>query len=88
MLQLCPTTPQALTYIFSPQHPSVRYEPCLPHRGGGRGFVASADVAPGTLLLVEKRFLPMPTAVECGLAAGVGQVCTMLVLGCKSISLC
>eukprot|EP00903_Cladosiphon_okamuranus_P009460 g9019.t1 len=55
------------------QHPSVRYEPCMPHRGGGRGFMASADIAPGTLLLVERRFLPMPTAVECGLAGGVGQ---------------
>eukprot|EP00752_Nemacystus_decipiens_P006630 g5961.t1 len=55
------------------QHPSVRYEPCLPHRGGGRGFVAAADIAPGTLLLVERRFLPIPTAVECGLAGGMGQ---------------
>lgn len=36
--------------------------------------MASADISPGTLLLVEKRFLPMPTAVECGLAGGVGQV--------------
>lgn len=44
--------------------------------------MASADIAPGTLLLVERRFLPMPTAVECGLAGGVGQVTR--VLGCVS----
>ena len=36
--------------------------------------MAAADIAPGTLLLVERRFLPMPTAMECGLAGGVGQV--------------
>ncbi|CAM9459830.1 unnamed protein product, partial [Ectocarpus sp. 8 AP-2014] len=55
------------------QHPSVRYEGSMPHRGGGRGFTAATDIAPGTLLLVEKRFLPMPTAIECGQAGGVGQ---------------
>ncbi|CAN0340256.1 unnamed protein product, partial [Laminaria digitata] len=55
------------------QNPSVRYEACLPHRGGGRGFMASADISPGTLLLVERRYLPMPTAIDCGLAGGVGQ---------------
>eukprot|EP00904_Undaria_pinnatifida_P007954 jgi/Undpi1/4289/HiC_scaffold_17.g07655.m1 len=55
------------------QHPYVRYEACLPHRGGGRGFMASKDIDPGTLLLVERRYLPMPTAIDCGLAGGVGQ---------------
>ncbi|CBJ29973.1 conserved unknown protein [Ectocarpus siliculosus] len=55
------------------KHPSVRYEGSMPHRGGGRGFTAATDIAPGTLLLVEKRFLPMPTAIECGQAGGVGQ---------------
>ena len=36
--------------------------------------MASADISPGTLLLVERRYLPMPTAIDCGLAGGVGQV--------------
>lgn len=46
----------------------------MPRRGGGRGFVASADISPGTLLLLERRFLPMPTPTDCGLAGGIGQV--------------
>lgn len=44
------------------------------HRGGGRGFVAAADIAPGALLLVERRFFPMPSPRESSLAGGVAQV--------------
>lgn len=43
--------------------------------------MAAADIGPGTLLLVERRFLPMPTAVECGLAGGIGPVRTVVVGG-------
>ncbi|CAM9508860.1 unnamed protein product, partial [Scytosiphon promiscuus] len=81
-----PEAPTAAMAPFSDppvyQHPSVRYEACLPHRGGGRGFVASADIAPGKLLLAEKRFLPMPTAEECALAGGVGpeELCLRWIL--------
>lgn len=36
--------------------------------------MASADIAPGTLLLAERRFLPMPTPEDSALAGGVGPV--------------
>lgn len=46
----------------------------MQHRGGGRGLVASADIAPGTILLVDNRFLPMPTPKDCAQAGSIGQV--------------
>ncbi|CAM9169941.1 unnamed protein product [Choristocarpus tenellus] len=58
----------------SPPHfqaPCIRFEANMPHRGGGRGFVAETDINPGTLLIAEHQFLPMPDPEDCGAAGGM-----------------
>ncbi len=42
------------------QHPDVKFQDNMIHRGGGRGFVATRDLAPGTLVLVEEPVADMP----------------------------
>ncbi|CAM9383697.1 unnamed protein product [Discosporangium mesarthrocarpum] len=51
----------------------MMFRASMAHRGGGRGFVAGEDILPGTLLIAERRLLPMPRPEDCGAAGGISQ---------------
>ncbi|CAM9985814.1 unnamed protein product, partial [Phaeothamnion confervicola] len=57
--------------LFQSAH--IAFSASMPHRGGGRGLVATTDIAPGTLLLAETPCAAVPTAAECDAVAGMGD---------------